>query len=84
MLSQCVFAKIVLEVSPQSMGVIGSVLSIVVLKNECWTLDAKIVWFAGLNLPRPSEVDLIKSRLLDFFTVGIRDLASKSIEVLIQ
>ena len=83
-LSQRVLAEIVFEVTPQSMRMIGSVLSIVVLENEGRTLDPKIVWLAGLDLTCPRKADLLKSCLLDLVTIGTGDLVAESIEVLIQ
>jgi hypothetical protein len=64
-LGQRVSAKIVGEIAPDGVDVIGPVLGVVVLDGEALADDAVVMPLAGLQAPHPDESELVPSPLFD-------------------
>jgi len=61
-----VFAPVTVEVSPNTVNVIGVVLRVVVFDQKRTALHTVIVAFASLQAAHPGEFDLVKAGVADF------------------
>src|SRR6266571_7332118 len=73
---QGVFAKVVLEIAPDGVDVIGVVLGIVVLHQKSRALNAIIMALAGFQSARPGEMKVIVAGLADFAEIRFGDFVA--------
>ena len=69
MSAQNIIAEVILEITPNSVDMIGLILCIVVFEQECRALHTVVVSFPRLNRTRPSETDLIHSGCFNFLPI---------------
>src|SRR3954447_2717778 len=81
MFAKQVFTEITLEVTPDSMDVIGVVLGVVVLEQESRTLDTIIVRIPLFGSARPTEIDFIESCFLDAGEIFTGEVGTQSLDV---
>ena len=55
MFFQHVFTVIAIEITPDQVNMVSVVLGIIEFDQECFSLDAVIMWFAHLNRSGPSD-----------------------------
>src|ERR1044071_4549319 len=63
--TQQVTAEVALQVAPDTVDVVGVVLSVVVLDQDSWAMHPVVVRLAGLETASPAEVQLGKARTLN-------------------
>src|SRR5262249_29129426 len=69
-------AKVIVEVAVDAVDVIGLVLRIVVLNQECRALNEIMVRLAGLEAASPLKMDLLRASAIDACQVLIREFLS--------
>ena len=78
---QRIYAKVVIEVAPHSMNVIGMILRVVVLDYKRRTLDAIVVRLAAFTAASPGEEDFLHSRRSEFRQFLVGQLLSQTASV---
>ncbi len=68
-----VLAKIVEQVTPYCMDVIGVVLSIVIFHQERGTLDSIVMTLARFEPSRPGEINFLFTCLPNLLQIGFGD-----------
>src|ERR1044071_5418755 len=84
MVPEQILTKIVLQIAPDTMNVIGVILSVVVFHQERRTLNAIVMALARLEPSRPGKGNFVRTCLLDFFQIGCRDLGPIAKEIFLE
>src|SRR5258708_3225151 len=66
MLAKQIFAEIISQIPPDSMNVVGFVLSVVVFHQKGWTLNPVIMTLTRSEIPRPREMNCFATCLNGF------------------
>src|ERR1044071_2712793 len=84
MVPEQILTKIVLQIAPDTMNVIGVILSVVVFHQERRTLNAIVMALARLEPSRPGKGNFVLTCLLDFFQIGFREKNPTGREIFLE
>ena len=84
MLAKQIFAKVVFKIPPHRVDVVIVILSIVVLEEEGWSLDAVVMAFTTFQAPSPGELHLINSSFLNFLKIVRRYISPVTVNIILD